>query len=244
MKDSTTKDRIFTGLTVILIWQILYNFVDVEIFKVSPLSVLQNIYVNVLTREFYLDIFYTLTFTLCGIILGILIAILLTYLSYKSTFIMELSKTLVMIFKAVPIVSFIVFFLFFVSSKYLNIFTASIVSLQIVFTNIMEGLRNIDGDYLFMAKMYRAKKYLIFKYIYMDHLMTYLKAALSVAIGMAFKASVAAEVISHPEHGLGTRIYESKIYLDLNELLTFSIFTVLISYLVEKIVLRCLDARD
>lgn len=57
MKDSTTKDRIFTGLTVILIWQILYNFVDVEIFKVSPLSVLQNIYVNVLTREFYLDIF-------------------------------------------------------------------------------------------------------------------------------------------------------------------------------------------
>lgn len=74
--------------------------------------------------------------------------------------------------------------------------------------------------------------------------MTYLKAALSVAIGMAFKASVAAEVISHPEHGLGTRIYESKIYLDLNELLTFSIFTVLISYLVEKIVLRCLDARD
>lgn len=244
MKSSTLINRLLAGIFILAMWQIVYFLIDVEIFKVSPLSVFLRILENFTRSEFYRDLISTLFSTLLGIVSGIILAIFMCYLSVKNNFFHEISKIFVEIIKTVPVVSFIVFFLFFISSKYLNIFIALIVTLQAVYINLMGGIEKIDRRYIFMADLMSKSIFLKFKYVYVDSLLSYFKAALSIGIGMAFKASVAAEVISHPNYGLGARIYESKIYLDLNELIAYSIFVVLLSYFVEKNTRRILDAYN
>ena len=51
---------------------------------------------------------------------------------------------------------------------------------------------------------------------------------------MAWKAGVAAEVIGTPNGSIGKQLYLSKIYLDTDDLLAWTVILVLISVLFEK----------
>ena len=61
-----------------------------------------------------------------------------------------------------------------------------------------------------------------------------------MSIGLAFKSGLAAEVISLPSYGIGTMLYNSKIYLDTANLFSYTIIAVLVSYLCENIILKIL----
>lgn len=62
------------------------------------------------------------------------------------------------------------------------------------------------------------------------------------AIGLCWKAVVAAEVIGVPKLAVGSRLYEAKIYLETDSLLAWTLTIVLLSVLLEKL-LRAAAAR-
>ena len=65
-------------------------------------------------------------------------------------------------------------------------------------------------------------------------------SALTLALGMSWKAGVAAEVIGIPTGSIGEQLYQSKVYFDLTSLYAWTVAIVLVSVLFEKAVLLAL----
>ena len=76
----------------------------------------------------------------------------------------------------------------------------------------------------------------------MPQLSPYLISAGRVTAGMAWKAGVAAEIIGMPKGSVGQMLYMSKIYLDTDDLLAWTVIIVVLSVIFEKLVVLALKA--
>ncbi len=70
----------------------------------------------------------------------------------------------------------------------------------------------------------------------MPQVKPYLLSGMSLSLGLAWKAGVAAEIIGIPDGSLGEMLYESKAYLNTVDLFAWTVIIVLISVLFEKAV--------
>ena len=64
--------------------------------------------------------------------------------------------------------------------------------------------------------------------------MPFLVSGCKVALGMSWKAGIAAEVIGTPDFSIGEKIYMSKIYLNTAGLFSWTFVVILLSFLFEK----------
>ena len=79
--------------------------------------------------------------------------------------------------------------------------------------------------------------------IYLPSLRPYFLAAITTAMGLAWKSGVAAEVLCIPRPAIGTQIYNSKLYLDIPDLFAWTVAVVLLSLALEWLLRRLLE-RD
>ena len=63
---------------------------------------------------------------------------------------------------------------------------------------------------------------------------------MTTALGLAWKSGVAAEVLCIPRAAIGTRIYESKLYLEIPDLFAWTAVVVALSLLLEGVLRRVL----
>ena len=71
--------------------------------------------------------------------------------------------------------------------------------------------------------------------------MPFFKNSASSGIGLAWKAGIAAEVICSPNSAIGSRLYDSKIYLETPELFAWTATVVVLSILIEKLTVYILN---
>ena len=76
--------------------------------------------------------------------------------------------------------------------------------------------------------------------IYLPAVEPFLLAGSTAALGMSWKAGVAAEVIGVVSGSIGERLYEAKIYLQTGDLLAWTAVFVALSALFERAVLALL----
>ena len=66
-------------------------------------------------------------------------------------------------------------------------------------------------------------------------------AAVTTAMGLAWKSGVAAEVLCIPRPAIGTQIYNSKLYLDIPDLFAWTLVVLLLSLALEKLLSALLN---
>lgn len=114
--------------------------------------------------------------------------------------------------------------------------------LPIVYANMLEGIRQTDQKLLEMAKLLRVGAGRRLLYIYLPQLRPYLITACSVALGLSWKAGIAAEVIGIPDGSIGERLYEAKVYLNSADLFAWTVVIIAVSIAFEKLFLWLLRA--
>lgn len=62
-----------------------------------------------------------------------------------------------------------------------------------------------------------------------------------MALGLCWKAGVAAEVIGIPDGSIGENLYNAKVYLNTPDLFAWTVVIVLISLVFEKLFLAAVD---
>ena len=72
--------------------------------------------------------------------------------------------------------------------------------------------------------------------------MPYFRTAVSLGLGLCWKAGAAAEVIGLPNGSIGDALYRAKITLSTGELFAWTFVIILLSAAFEKLFLRALDA--
>lgn len=225
----------------LIVWQVCSILIDNKIFLPAPTLVFFRLIELVRTPVFYKSIAFTLISIAQGFVSGLILATILASLSYKNKFFEIILKPVILIFKSVPVASFIILVLIWFSSKKLSIIISFMMVLPVIYTNILQGLKNTDEKIIEMTKIYKISMFKKIRYIYIFSVLPHLKSALVLSIGLSFKAGIAGEVIGLPSNSIGEQIFNSKIYLDTVTLFSWTIIVLILSLVFEKIITFSLE---
>mgnify|MGYP002703126370 CR=1 FL=1 len=150
--------------------------------------------------------------------------------------------------KSVPVASFIIICLIWMSTRQLAVFISFLMVFPVIYSNTLQGIKSADGALLEMARVYRVPFSRRLGYIYAPQVKPFLLSGCSVALGMSWKSGVAAEVIGVVGGSIGERLYEAKVYFQMTDLLAWTVVIVVCSVGFEKLVLwllrRCFAAWE
>ena len=231
----------------LVVWQILAWCIGNKILLEGPIGVLKYLFTELKSLEYYRTVLASVLRIMGGLVCGVLLAVFLGGVTYKNKWLKEVLLPVIQFLKSAPITCFVVLLLIWIGSENLTFFIALIVGFPPVYLNLSEGLTQIDEKKLELAKVYDMPFRNRFFYIFLPELKSYFMSALTVSVGMAFKAGIAAEIIGTPDYSMGERIYMSKIYLDTAGVLTWMITVILVAYVCEKAVVfivgKCFDRK-
>ena len=184
------------------------------------------------------DFWKSVAFSFGRIVLGFSLALILgTVLAALSSgfWIAEvLMEPLVMVIKATPVASFIILCLIWIPSRNLSVFISFLMVFPVVYTNILEGIRQTDKQILEMADSFGAGIGKKIQFVYLSQVMPYAATACKLGLGLCWKAGIAAEVIGIPAGSIGEKLYKAKVYLETPDLFAWTIVIIVVSVGFEK----------
>jgi len=219
----------------VALWGILARLIDQPLLLPAPVDVLARLLSLLPAAAFYQTLAATLLRTLLAYALGIAGAVLLGALCVRSRIADALLSPLLSAIRATPVTSFIVLALVWLSSPRVPVLTGFLMTLPVVYSALVQAIRAIDPKLLEMARMYGFGRMKTLIHVVVPSVLPAFVQSCLAAIGLCWKAVVAAEVIGVPKLAVGSRIYESKIYLETDSLLTWTLTVVLLSVLLEAL---------
>ena len=241
MKELLQKNSIRKLLSValaLLLWQAGAILLDLPLLLVPPLEVVKRLWCLIQETDFWRTLLFSFSRIVLGFAIAFVLGCVLGVLSGKWPLLETLLWPYVITIKTVPVASFIILSLFFLSARRLSTFISFLMVFPVIYSNVLEGIRSTDRDLLEMSQVFRIPWGRRLLYIYLPHLKPFLFSACSVALGMSWKSGVAAEVIGVASGSIGEKLYESKIYFMTEDLLAWTVVIVLVSVLFEKLFLR------
>lgn len=222
-------------LLALAFWQFLATVIHQKILLVTPVEVLVRLTTIWQEKGFFQSIWFTFYHIVGGFFLGVLTGCILAGLANRFSVIETLLWPWVVTIKAVPVASFVVICLIWLSAKNLSVFISFLIVFPVIYQNLLTGLRARSKEMEEMAKVYRLPRHRKFIYITIPQIRSYLISACSVTAGMAWKAGVAAEIIGTPNGSVGKMLYTAKMYLDTDDLLAWTVIIVAVSVVSEKL---------
>lgn len=235
--------RLWAVLFWLAVWQVVSMWLDSAILLVSPVNVLCRLGQLIWTVPFWKAVLFSVSRITSGFLLAVLTGGLLAAAAARCQRILELLAPVMLAVRSVPVASFIILALIWFSSRNLSILIAFMMVLPVIYTNVLGGIRTVDGQLLEMAHIFRVSKLRVARYIYLPQIMPFFNSACSVSLGLAWKAGVAAEVIGIPRGSVGERLQQAKVYLDTPDLFAWTLVIVVLSLVFEKVVLYFLKNR-
>lgn len=232
------KKTVITALSIciwLLIWFIVAYFIDSPIFLPTPVSVIGAFIALAKTKSFYMSILFSLSGILRGFLYGLLLGIILGIIAFRFKFMEIFLGIPIRVIKAVPVASFVILSLLWIESSKLSLLIAALMTLPIVYTSLLAGLKNTDSRMLEFAKVFRLSNVKKIRFIYLPAAVAPLTSAVSIAVGFAWKSGVAAEIIGLIRSSIGNELYKAKLYLETPQLFAWTITIIILSFICEKI---------
>ncbi len=239
------KDRLGKTIAVIfalLVWQTAAVAVDQSILLVSPIDVALRMTTIWQVEGFASSIWFSFYHIAGGFLLALVSGILLAALSGRFKWVETALWPFMITVKTVPVASFVVICLIWLSAQNLSVFISFLIVLPVVYGNVLQGIKSEDGKMLEVAEVFRMPMLRRILYIHMPQLKPFILSACATALGMSWKAGIAAEIIGTPDGSIGKQLYYAKIYLDTDDLLCWTVIIVIVSVAFEKLFMLALRA--
>ena len=223
-------------------WQTAAAFVGQSILLSGPVEVVKRMSGLVLEKGFWSTVAFSLARIVAGFFTAFIAGILLAVLAGRFSLVETGLWPFVVTIKSVPVASFIIISLVWLTSKQLSQFISFLMVFPVIYSNVLAGLKATDPKMLEMAKVFRLPFKRRFLFVQLPQIRPFLVSACSVALGLSWKSGIAAEVIGIPTGSIGERLYMAKIYFDTADLFAWTLVIVLASQLFEKLFLWGLKA--
>ena len=222
----------------LLIWQLAAALVGQELLLPSPLRVARELLRLAGGAEFWLTVAQSIRRVLTGIASAVLLGILLALLTHKSALLRALLSPVMTLVKSTPVASFIVLALVWIGRDSVPVFITALMVLPVVWANMTAALAQVDPQLTEMARVFAMPRGRVLRRVTVPSVLPAFRAALSSALGLGWKAGIAAEVLTVPKYAVGRMIYEAKLYLETTELFAWTVTVVLLSLVIERLLLR------
>ena len=225
----------------IIVWYIVSETVDKKILLPSPIDVLVRLKELIFEESFVLSIANTFCRILKGFFAALVSGIFLAVLSGAFKFIRITVAPFMSALKSVPVASFVILSLIWLESEQLSGFIAYVMVLPVIYISVLGGISAKDEKMLEMAKIFEFSPVKKLLYVYTPSVIPFFKSGCSVALGLCWKAGIAAELIGVPAGTIGEQLYFSKIYILTDDLFAWTIVIILISIVFEKLFMFILN---
>lgn len=212
----------------------------------SPVTVLVRFAALACTAAFWRAALFSMARILAGFLLGALSGVAAAGLSLRWRWVRELLAPLHAVLRAIPVASFVIVALIWVPSRNLSVLISFLVVFPLIYAQTLGELERTDARCIEMARLFRMKPLQQLVYVYGLPALPALSDACALAMGMAWKSGVAAELISIPAGSIGERLYKAKVYLMTGDLFAWTLLIVLLSALCARLLslaLKCAAAR-
>ena len=214
-----------------------------ELLLPYPVSVFRSLVRLCAAGEFWHLVLWSLLRILMGLFTGTVLGGLLAVLTCANRWCEALLAPAVRVVRATPITSFILLILLWTGRDHVPVIIAALMVIPVVWENLSQGIRSADEKLLEMAKAYRFSRLKTARLIFWPSVRPYFGAAVTTAMGLAWKSGVAAEVIGLPRLAIGTEIYQSKLYLEIPDLFAWTLVVIALSLLLENGLRRLVNGR-
>jgi len=234
-KPSKKRLPLWAVVFWLIVWELLAIWVAEPILLVTPVAALRRLVELVQEAAFWKSIAFSVGHILLGFGLSALLGVGLAALAYRFHLVRELLAPLTAAVKAIPVASFVILVLLWVSSRDLSIIISLLIGFPVIYANVLMGLDSTDPKLIEMAKVFRVPFLTQLRAIYLYQVLPFLRSGLAVAIGLCWKSGVAAEVIGIPKGSIGENLYKAKVYLETPDLFCWTLVIVLLSIACEKL---------
>ena len=226
------------------VWEFASLIVDSQLILPSPGETLRAFLSLAGESDFYI----TALLSVCrisigfisGLILGVILGVLCAFLKPADMIFAPLRS----IIKSTPVSSFILLLLFWTDRELVPSFISMLIVLPVIHSGVYEGIKSTDPLLIQMANFYKVPRIKQIFTIYTEFVKTRLTASSATALGLAWKAGIAAEVLATPALSIGTELYESKLYLETENLFAWTALVILLSVILEKLMMLALHFAE
>ena len=227
--DRKTDLRLWAVLFWLVVWQLAAMALRAayphgELLLASPVNVLLRLGQLAVTAAFWRTVAWSAIRIFGGFLLATVLAVVLAALAAWKQWLRGLMAPLVAAVKAVPVASFIILALVWLNSL-----------------NVLEGICRTDRRLLEMARVFRVPLGRRLRGIYLPQVMPYFRTAVSLGLGLCWKAGAAAEIIGLPAGSMGERLYTAKVYFQTADLFAWTVTIVAVSVVFERLFLALVD---
>lgn len=226
---------IISFIVIIFVWKIISLVMDSEILMPSPEKTFAGL-IKIMAQDGFLSaVIHSVSRGILGFVISFFAGMVFGVTAGFNKVLFKMMEPLLVIIKSIPLMSIILVALIWFDSGNVPIFAGFLVSFPIVYTNVSEGIKNVDKKIIEMAKSYKIKKIRFLTEIYIPAISPFIFSAAISSMGIGWKAVIAAEVLSNPIKAIGTDMQLSRIYLQTDRVIAWTVIAVIISFIFETI---------
>ena len=199
------------------------------LFLATPLQTVQTLWRLLPTADFWHRVGFSALRILTGFVLAVTVGLLLGACGARWRWFGTLVGPVMQLIRAMPVASFVILALLWVSGKNLSVIVSFTHVLPVVYAGVLGGIADTDPKLLEMAKVYRLPLGKRLRYIWLPGMFPSFCESCIAAMGMCWKSGVSAEVIGLPDHSVGDALYRAKITISTPEVFAWTLVIVLLS---------------
>ena len=230
---SKIKKLLLPLLVWLGVWAICAQAVGRELLLPSPLAAARALAALAGTKYFWLSLLGSLGRTALGFLLGSALGTLLGGLTAALPWCDLLLSPALRAVRTVPVVSFILLLYFWYPTGWVPVAVAALMALPVVWRSARQGIAAADPQLLELAGAYGLSPWRTLTHVYLPAARPALAAGWETALGLGWKAGIAAEVLCQPNWAIGSGLQISKTYLDAPGLFAWTGTVIFLSVVTE-----------
>ena len=223
-------------IVMLAVWEVVALRINSEQIMPGPWATLSATLRLFAEKDFLLVVGNTLFRGLIGFAIALILGIGLGIWAGINGKFEAFLKPWIVVMRSIPVVAFILLALIWFKSGSVPVFIGILTMFPMICTNVIEGIRNVDGKLVEMAKFYQISEKRIIREVYVPAIAPFVVSGISSAFGIGWRAIVIGEVLSQPEFGIGSRMHAAQSFLNVDVLIAWTLIAILISFLFEKII--------
>ena len=224
---------VFAAITFLLIWDLSAKITNDNFLLPNVKETALSLYKIIISGSFLTYISTAFFRVFSGLILGIIIGILLAFVCYKLDIVKTVISPIMSIMKATPVACIIVLLWIRFNYTEIAVLVVLLMVTPIVWQNVYDGLKSIDENMIEVTYVFELSRWQKIKALLIPSVLPYLLPAVITSVGMAWKAEIAAEIMTYSNIGELIRDFKT-VTFDTSSIFAWTIIIVSFSILFEK----------
>lgn len=225
----------FSGVILIGIWQLIAMVIGNKLLLPGPVDTFARLLELFVSGQVLSPLLETTAKALIGLFLSLAVALVLGFFMGLNRFIYSLFEPAIIIIQSVPIISWLALALLWWGIGFSSpVYIVFLTLFPILTINVTEGVKNVDGKLVEMAKAFSIPWKTVLSDIYFASAFPFILSAMKVGVSFMWKSVAIAEFMVGTS-GIGRKISDSKYSLETTDVFAFTILLVILGIISEKI---------